>query len=49
MRKIVIMDYRNGTVTIRNVTQKEDSQDIFDVHSDCEYMVVDNLKVEMSL
>jgi len=45
--KLVIMDYNKGKVIIRNTTPKEDETGIYKVSSDCEYMVVDELCLEV--
>lgn len=50
MKKIVVMDYNKASVTIRNLTRKELETEVYEgVDSDCEYMVVDKLIMDVSV
>lgn len=50
MKKIVIMNYRTGSVTIRGLTLKELKTEIYDdTDSDCEYMVIEKLELNINV
>lgn len=49
-KKIVIMNYNKGSIVIRGLTPQEVKTEIYEgTDSDCEYMVVDKLVMDICL